>query len=1332
LFSFILAGQPNHQAVLITGDTPEGAHKKMVEAYLMNDSFPELWDYEGAKELFLKGEGNIYEAFWNDTYLMWEILYTRGWPDENIHVLDGDGRDYYQPARRYQARYHDLRQITDRPAYYADVEDIFSDLANGDPSAGIEPMGPDDNLFVWTFDHGFVAGEFISINIENPDSPMVVDRAHGPTAWKDIHAKENYVYASGRVGIYVMEVDSQGELSIISALTDRRRLGDMDIDGNIGTVIRRYITEGFMETCKLLFIDFTEPANPMIFDSIEVYNGVHTSFRYITACKDSTGYAGLGNKIVKTKFGEGIIGEFTCENCDIQDICMFRDTLLACADMKKGLRLINTREMKEVCKYDLPGLKRLYVTDTSYIFAVTDTVFYSFKFEMGNISLLGEWHSTRRISDLAVDKDVHYGYILRKRIGLGHGYLIILDLSDISSPVEISNVQISNRGGEAIALKDNFVYVLSPNNNRYVADSMVTLWLMDRPIIDYEFSSLLDSISCNRRIFWMQQCHSGGFINELEGDNSIIITACKYNQGAFGADDYDFAMQPLLSEEPIDFDNWVPAIENECDTVTNKTYYHGEFNFHIMNGVRQKKIYPYDDPPVDTLLNPDRDGNRGVSMKEDYNYVGLRDSRIHGTPNHPEWAESPQFSDIGNIAKTTYLEWDDFSPPSTPSGFTFSYKRDDDTTWGIHLLWDDNNEVDMSGYRLFREESLLKRFYKRTSWVDYAMDMQGEIYRYSLTAFDLWGYESDTTYLYVQYPIGISDSLKATGFNNARRIVAFKGNVYVFYSSSGSVYFVVSHYNGDKWSKPVYVGKGGLPSAGLISGDRVFVAYRSGKKLYYCIVQGENISKLHEIPVSWNNIITLSLSGPSVRTISDSIHIFVMQNYTTEMQPYITSVWMYCGFDIDNPEFNWEIVDDIGVELEQPTLSPSITLKNNTPLLAYDKLGDVYYAQKIENNWRRWRLSQQRAFSPCIDYSKGSVNLVWCEYVDTEYVSMRCADITPATDTVLNYRMLKFKFPVKNPSSPFVIANSFLFWSEQDGGYRIKMARFNERSFVWDSLTDLSNEIPWFGSSQHPQATLFSPIKTDKNVKELITVWSQGIEPDVGIQKWSTGIEEKTVAIADLGRKYPSPYTVQREGYIDYSGEGIAEKTVDCHPEELIYHISGLDPDTRYSLGLLFYQSSGSRWKERVEVDGTPRGEIWVDSEEMEWFEKKIPPSQTEDGEITIRIKRKRGEYAVCSALYLLRQKEGAGSCSEKQMFVLGKEEPEIFPVVNGVHIKMKEKGTVKIDVYDVMGRFITKIVRKYEKGEWNVNISHLPSGMYVCRVNINGMTLTRKVIVLK
>lgn len=71
--SFNLAQQ--YYAVLITGDTPEG-YAQSPKNYNGGDM------YSG------------YDEFWNDTFLMWELLHNYGFADDHIYVLYGYGNDY--------------------------------------------------------------------------------------------------------------------------------------------------------------------------------------------------------------------------------------------------------------------------------------------------------------------------------------------------------------------------------------------------------------------------------------------------------------------------------------------------------------------------------------------------------------------------------------------------------------------------------------------------------------------------------------------------------------------------------------------------------------------------------------------------------------------------------------------------------------------------------------------------------------------------------------------------------------------------------------------------------------------------------------------------------------------------------------------------------------------------------------------------------------------------------------------------------------------------------------------------------------------------------------
>lgn len=95
---------------------------------------------------------NGYPEFFFDVVLMRDMLLTNGFPANHIFVLYGDGADYDNATSYPAARYRPNPAITDLSATSANVQAIFSDLANG--TNGRPQLTNDDLLFVWTFDHG--------------------------------------------------------------------------------------------------------------------------------------------------------------------------------------------------------------------------------------------------------------------------------------------------------------------------------------------------------------------------------------------------------------------------------------------------------------------------------------------------------------------------------------------------------------------------------------------------------------------------------------------------------------------------------------------------------------------------------------------------------------------------------------------------------------------------------------------------------------------------------------------------------------------------------------------------------------------------------------------------------------------------------------------------------------------------------------------------------------------------------------------------------------------------------------------------------------------------
>jgi hypothetical protein len=114
--SFVLLHESFSQekyAVIITGDSPGDG-------------------YQGQFAI----PNSDYDEFWNDTYLMWEMLVTKfGFSDDNVFVLYANGADYYHPglASRYTVANSGtlLDHITDNSATHSDVVTVLTGLRYG-------------------------------------------------------------------------------------------------------------------------------------------------------------------------------------------------------------------------------------------------------------------------------------------------------------------------------------------------------------------------------------------------------------------------------------------------------------------------------------------------------------------------------------------------------------------------------------------------------------------------------------------------------------------------------------------------------------------------------------------------------------------------------------------------------------------------------------------------------------------------------------------------------------------------------------------------------------------------------------------------------------------------------------------------------------------------------------------------------------------------------------------------------------------------------------------------------------------------------------------------
>ncbi len=125
-------------------------------------------------------------------------------------------------------------------------------------------------------------------------------------------------------------------------------------------------------------------------------------------------------------------------------------------------------------------------------------------------------------------------------------------------------------------------------------------------IWDDDFATAVDQVPYAFRIFCMQQCHSGGFIDDLQNDQTVILTACGETEHAH------------------------PADAVECEIVNGVQYWHGEFNYHLLAALTGQSV-------TGVAVNADANGNGFVTMREVFDHIQANESQSE-TPEYDDGA----------------------------------------------------------------------------------------------------------------------------------------------------------------------------------------------------------------------------------------------------------------------------------------------------------------------------------------------------------------------------------------------------------------------------------------------------------------------------------------------------------------------------------------------------------------------------------------------------------------------------------------------------------------------------------------------------------------------
>lgn len=104
------------------------------------------------------------------------------------------------------------------------------------------------------------------------------------------------------------------------------------------------------------------------------------------------------------------------------------------------------------------------------------------------------------------------------------------DIQYAATPSNIHSVftTLSNTLTQADTL-----FIFTMDHGGQTSGNSVYLYLWGSTISDEDFAAEVNSVNAGKIIICMGQCHSGGFIDDLQAPNRVIMTACKYDEFSY-------------------------------------------------------------------------------------------------------------------------------------------------------------------------------------------------------------------------------------------------------------------------------------------------------------------------------------------------------------------------------------------------------------------------------------------------------------------------------------------------------------------------------------------------------------------------------------------------------------------------------------------------------------------------------------------------------------------------------------------------------------------------------------------------------------------------------
>jgi len=683
-------------------------------------------------------------------------------------------------------------------------------------------------------------------------------------------------------------------------------------------------------------------------------------------------------------------------------------------------------------------------------------------------------------------------------------------------------------------------------------------------------------------------------------------------------------------------------------------------------------------------------------------------------------------------------------------------------------------------------------------------------YRYFVTAVDTFGMESDSTLSEaVTTGEGIYDPL-ATAYNNAPKILRDRQRVlHVAYTDSGGCFYVTSSDSGQTWSSPLLIGPGRYPGLALDGRDSLYAVWSkppgpapdTEAQVLYSRRHGNGIwdppVPLARYVMPGADIYGLSPAALAVQNDTARVVYECYNGTRIVLGPMYN--WFYSifhgTFPISAPQTaRWQLLDSLHAVVPPHILeitSPGVAEDfNRMSHVVWHRLGKVCYREQIGDTL--WKplvdLSQSAdwtSWHPSLNLAGNRLGVAWVLESETLFVdvippSAICYRSRLLGDTIWSVRET-LSVGLQYATRPVLSEGpSAAFSASPTGGGPSEVYLTNRGTSGWTLPENVSNTIP---GSNFPH--LFTVQGASERVSDFLWTEGDNVPYEVVYRELSRPIPPRPWYEADVGQANPSPFTLQRDGYLVYGP--LPYQTIDYDHQKLIYRFPGLDTVADYRLLLVAYfekqgkkaenadqivnmseasdlaspatetialESSKPKIEQIVLLNGVEVGRMELVPGVPDTFSLVIPRVLYQGGEVRLTLDKKKGRFASLSELYLYRWgawgKKGAPSQGASQgsegvtllpkVYDLSQSYPN--PAKEGLRINyaLPKESQVSLKIYNVMGQLVRALREGKEKpgfyaATWDGKDQQgrrVASGVYLYRMEAGEFRKTRKMVVVR